>query len=452
MFNQLSTTALNVPKELFLVTGGISGNPQNEWNPLGDSFFTKRIPETQKHYIGAVSSWQTNIKYNYYTSSDYTVVYNEDNQTVYLCLHNNADFRNDVEPGLSTEIPSHSSGSQTYSDGYTWLPLFKVDFTEWEFIGPNEIPIPKLELEKDYNTFAEKYEPLCGTKGVTSFGCCCLYFKENSVDEITGEVYNKGDVTNETIFSDCYECQKLADALDREVTFLSGVTTGGINNSHPGENPLCPATKTILSLQESLEADKYNIVPGSSKDYQLFLLNNHNDLGIMAVSMDLTGFTDAQKTINYDNPVINIADPSGYGATVRIKTTPIGLSSHLIYGIELLTEGTGYGDLAVVDNATTVITTKIKNAINVYNYHPDIYTNPQLYVKPKKLKASITVTDEEIRSVLPGLVLHTKFAIMADPYLTDSDAAANYTKNDESVQRLPTKVTIYKPSTVIIEL
>jgi hypothetical protein len=103
-----------------------------------------------------------------------------------------------------------------------------------------------------------------------------------------------------------------------------------------------------------------------------------------------------------------------------------------------------------VDNATTVITTKIKNAINVYNYHPDIYTNPQLYVKPKKLKASITVTDEEIRSVLPGLVLHTKFAIMADPYLTDSDAAANYTKNDESVQRLPTKVTIYKPDTVVI--
>lgn len=452
MFNQLSTKTLNVPKELFLVTGGISTDSADAWSPLSDSFFTKRIPESQKHYIGSVTTWQANVKYNYYVADDnYQVVYNEDNQTVYLCLHNNSDFRNDLDSGLSTEQPSHATGRQTYSDGYTWLPLFKVDFTEWEFITPNEIPIPKLDLEKDYNTFSEKYESLCGPKGVTSFGCCCLYFKENSVDEITREVYTKGDVTNETIFSDCYECQKLAEALDREVLFLSGYTAGSIKTSQTGENPLCPATKTINSLKEALEADKYNIVPGSSKEYQLFLLNNHNDLGIMVVNIDLSNLTDAQKTIRYDNPVLKISDTTGTGATIKIKTTPIGLNSHFVYGIELLTEGSGYGDLAVPDNTGSIIGTALFNRITVYNYYSDVYTNPQRYVKPQKLKVSVTVTDDEIRTVLPGLVKHTKFAVMADPYFLDSNAPAVYTKNDTSVQNMTTKVTIYKPSTIITE-
>ena len=211
MSNKFSTTTLRAPKEMFLVTGGMSGGSSTEWDPLADSFFTKRIADTQKHFIASVNTWQPNIFYEYYRSLDnYTTVFNEENQTVYLCLHNNIDFRDDVTDNLSVEQPSHSIGRQTYSDGYTWLPLFKVNFTEWEFISPGEVPVPVLETETDYSTFSEKYEPLCGTNGVTAFGCCCLYFKENSVDEITNEVHSSGDLTNESIFSDCFECQKIA--------------------------------------------------------------------------------------------------------------------------------------------------------------------------------------------------------------------------------------------------
>jgi len=450
MSNKFSLTALNIPKELFLVTGGISGGAKTEWEPLSDSFFAKRIPETQKHYIAPINTWQTRIKYNKYVSVDnYTTVYNEDNQTVYLCLHNHPDFRDDLEPGLSVQQPSHSSGRQTYEDGYTWLPLFKVDFTEWEFIAPGEIPVPKIETETDYTTFSQKYEPLCGPKGVTSFGCCCLYFKENSVDEVTGEVYTAGDVTNESIFSDCYECQKLAEALDRDVTFLSGTLPSGITLTHPLENPLCPATKTIKTLKEQLQEQQYTIVPGSSKEYQLFLLNNHNNKGIMAVGIDLDGLTDAQKTISVDNPVLNVADPLGSGATVKIKTNPIGLSSHFIYGIELVTEGSEYGELPVVNNISNVISSVVQDRITLIPYDSEIYTNPQTYAKPNKLKASITVTNNEVASLVPAAVQHTKIAVMTDPKFLSTSALAEYTKNDSSTQRLPTIVTLYKPSTVV---
>jgi hypothetical protein len=450
MTNKLSTATLNVPKEIFIVTGGLSGSSKTEWDPLSDSFFSKRIPDTQKHYIATVQIWQTNKQYEKYVNADnYSTVYNEDNQTMYLCLHNNANFRDDLEPGLSTELPSHAFGRQTYSDGYTWLPLWKVDFTEWEFITPTEIPIPKIDIETDYTTFTEKYEPLCGT-GVTAFGCCCLYFKENSVDELTGEVYSTGDVTNETIFSDCYECQKLADALGRDVLFLAGVTTGGVNSSHPSENPLCPATKTIKTLKENLEESKYTIVPGSSKDYQLFLLNNHNETGIMIASIDLSDLTDDQKSINTDNPQFTVTDPTGSDAVVRVNTVPIGLNKHLIYGIEIVSEGSGYGALPVVDASQTVLSTTLQARISVHSYPVDVYTNPQLYVKPQKLKISTLIYDSEIAGAIPSEIVHTKFAVMADPLLLGSQAPAVYTKNDQTTQQLTTKVTIYKPGTIVV--
>lgn len=449
MNNKLSLTNLNIPKELFLVTGGYRPTETAQWEPLTDSFFSKRIPESQKHYIASVSPWQSNVTYGRFVSDDnYTVVYNEENLIVYLCLHNNSDFRSDLEPGLSVDKPSHNLGRYTYSDGYTWLPLFKIDFTEWEFVNSTQIPVPKFDIE-EYNTFTEKYESLCG-RGTTAFGCCCLYFKDNSVDEITGEVYTKGDVTNETIFSDCYECQKLADALDKDVIFLAGFTAGSITSNGTGENPLCPATKTIKSLKETLQEQEYEIVSGSSKDYQLFLLQNFNDRGIMSVDIDLTNLTEAQRTIGVENPVLTVSDVSGSGATVRIKTDPIGVSNHIITGVELVSEGSGYGDLPII-NTSSILSSTLQDRITLIPYNSDVYNNPQLYARPNQLKASISVAEEEIREVLPGLIKHNRFTVMADPYLLSNNAPAEFTKNDSTVRNMTTKVVIYKPSTLIIE-
>lgn len=435
-----STNIKQKTEQLYIVAGGLSGAPEAEFALQRDTFIAKKIPDSQIHLIANNNPWQAGKVYSYYVSQqDYTTVYNQDNGIVYLCLHNNANFRNDSESGesrVSLEAPSHTTGRQTYSDGYTWLPLWKVDFTEYEYVTPTEIPVPDLSTEADYNTLAEKYEPLCGTgTGVTAFGCCCLYFKENNVDEITGEVYSAGDVTNEVIFSDCFECQKMADALNRDVLFLSGVTAGGITSSHPLENPLCPATKTIQTLQQQLQADVYNLIPGSSKEYQLELLNNHNETGLMVVNIDLSSLTDTQRTITQDNPYLTVNDVSGTGGVVQLKTNPIGLNSHYVYGVQLVTEGSGYGNLPVLSGVSSTLI----NVINAFVYPENFYDNPELFAPVIKRKIETYLEESEISGAVHQTTI-PKIAIMADAKLLSNGALPNYTKNDSTVFDLQTKV------------
>jgi len=447
-----STNIKQKTEQLYIVAGGLCGAPDGEFALQRDTFIAKKIPDSQIHLIATNNPWQAEKTYNYYVSEqDYTTVYNQDNGIVYLCLHNNANFRNDTEPGesrVSLEAPSHTTGRQTYSDGYTWLPLWKVDFTEYEYVTSTEIPVPDLSTEADYNTLAEKYEPLCGTgTGVTAFGCCCLYFKENSIDEITGEVYSAGDVTNEVIFSDCFECQKMADALDRDVLFLSGVTAGGITSSHPLENPLCPATKTIQTLQEKLQADVYNLIPGSSKEYQLELLNNHNETGLMVVNIDLSSLTDTQRTITQDNPYLTVSDVSGTGGVVQLKTNPIGLNSHYVYGVQLVTEGSGYGNLPILSGVNSTLI----NAINLFVYPENFYDNPELFTPVIKRKIETYLEESEISAAVNQTSI-PKIAIMADAKLLSNGALPNYTKNDSTVFDLQTKVVVYRPDTIAVSI
>ena len=270
------------------------------------------------------------------------------------------------------------------------------------------------------------------------------------MDEITGEVYTSGDVTNEVIFSDCFECQKIADALDRDVLFLAGVTSGGITSSHPLENPLCPATKTIQTLQQKLQSDVYNLVPGSSKEYQLQLLNNHNPQGIMAVSIDLGSLTETQRTISTStqNPYITINDVTGSGAILQLKTTPVGIDKQLVYGIQLIEEGSGYGLIPSV--SSSVVSTTILNKITVLPYPVDVYTNPQLYTPPVKYRILREIKNSDLDGVVPYSVNLERIAVMADPYYYSTQAPAVFTENNTSVVQMTTELLVYKPGTEIV--
>jgi hypothetical protein len=93
----LATTNIKQKTEqLYIVAGGLSGAPDAEFTLQRDTFIAKKIPDSQIHLIATNNPWQAGKVYDYYVSEqNYTVVYNEDNGTVYLCLHNNANFRND---------------------------------------------------------------------------------------------------------------------------------------------------------------------------------------------------------------------------------------------------------------------------------------------------------------------------------------------------------------------
>ena len=424
--------------ELHLVLGGLPGQtPADEFVRESDSILARRIALSEKALIADNNQWQYGKVYSEWdptvTSNFY--VLNPENRTVYLCTDNKLNNRIDEEPNVSTVIPSHTDPIiQQYEDGYSWIPVYKVDVTKLEFLSLTDLPIPDITNITTFTSFSDVYTPLCGVNGITSFGCCCLYFKEDSVDEVTGEVYKKGDVTNEVIFSDCFECQKLADALGRDVSFLSGITVGGITSSHPLENPLCPATKTVKTTQQLLDSNKYNLIPGSSQEYALYCLNTFtNDGGIMAARIDLSGLTDAERTVSTENPSITILDKTGTGAAVRLITSAIGYNQYLVVGIELISSGTGYSTVTdwIAPNSA------LYNAISLINFPTNFYNDPTTLIHPKRIRTIVQITSNDLDNNVTTKNF-TKFAVLANPSVYGSNAPAIFAPEDKSFTNLQT--------------
>lgn len=437
--------------EFHLVLGGLSGQSDpDSFNSTADSLIARRIKDTEKSLIADNNEWQYGKVYNAWapdvTSNYY--VYNPSNRIVYICTDNTFNGRIDEEPAISTIVPSHTAPViQEYADGYSWIPYWKVDITQLEFLSTTDLPIPNLGKSQSYTTFADQYSSLCGT-GVTTFGCCCLYFKEAKTDEVTGEVYSAGDVTNETIFSECFECQKMADALNREAVFLAGYTAGSITSSQTGENPLCPATKTIYNLQQQLAAEQYTLIPGSSREYALSLLNNfQNEEGIMAARIDLSGLTDAQKTVTTENPEITIKDKTGTGAGIRLLTTPIGYNQYMVVGVELLASGTGYSQ--VTDWA--LAGTAVDNYIKLVHFPANFYNDPTFLTPGKRYRLKLQLTSDDLQNNV-NVQQITKFAVLANPKLYGSDSLAKYPSGDGAFRPLQTNAfAITGPFTEIAE-
>lgn len=438
------TLSNNILKELqfpefHLLLGGLSGGSDPySFDPIIDSFIARRITDTETSLVADNNEWQYGKTYNAWAPgvvSNY-YVYNPSNRTVYICTDNTPNGRVDETAGISTIIPSHSTPEiQTYDDGYSWIPYYKVDISQIEFLSKTDLPIPNLGKSQTHNTYADQFKSLCGT-GVTTFGCCCLYFKESSVDELTGEIYQAGDLTNETIFSDCFECQKLADALDREATFLAGYTAGSITTSQTGENPLCPATKTIYTLQQQLDSEKYTLSPGSSREYALYLLNNfQNENGIMAARIDLSGLTDAQKTISTENPEITIKDATGTGARIRLLTVPVAYNRYMVTGIELINSGTNYSKVTDWELAGTIV----DNYITLVYFPSGFYNDPTVLTPGKRFRLKLQVTSDDLQNNV-NVQQITKFAVLSNPKIYGSDAIAKYPSGDAAFRSLQTNV------------
>lgn len=430
--SKISSLSLKqIPQNLFLVLGaGISGDSSTNFNPETNSVFGKRIAEYEKIFIGKNNIWQSGKKYNQWSpdvAENYYVL-NDNNNVVYLCVSNNINNLINYDTNVSSVLPTHTTPTiNQSSDGYSWIPLFRVNFTQLQHISNTDLPIPKIQLTQIYGTFEEKYSSLCSS-GTTSFGSCCLYFKENTKDEILNIVYEKGELTNETILSTCYECQKMSETLNREVLFLGGKTAGNITSSN-GKNPLCPSTKIVKTLLETLEANKFISILGSSNEFAYNLLSTFtNNTGIMASRIDLSILTEQDKTVSIANPLINIISPIGSGATLRLKTFQKSQYSHEIMGIELLTSGSNYEtnpDFIIPDSTSS----SLYNAITLQVYPVDMFENLDYFVPINTLKIATSVnTDQLLETVVARNI--TKFSIVSEIKTTEDDSLANYTENN----------------------
>jgi hypothetical protein len=155
----------------------------------------------------------------------------------------------------------------------------------------------------------------------------------------------------------------------------------------------------------------------------------------MVVNIDLSSLTDTQRTITLNNPYLTVKDVSGTGAVVQLKTNPIGLNSHYVYGVQLVTEGSGYGNLPILSGVSSTLI----NAINLFVYPENLYDNPELFTPVIKRKIETYLEESEISAAVHQTSI-PKIAIMADAKLLSNGALPNYTKNDSTVFDLQTKV------------
>jgi hypothetical protein len=433
MFNNSIINIENtIPTELFLAVGGNTDSAL--FNPE-DAFVIKRIPENRSSLIKEKILWSQNTVYSPWTGPNSgSYIFNEDNNRIYLCLGNNQYFRKDLHGyNLSTVKPDfgpESGGKITLSDGYTWQLVCQIPEDQITFITDSYIPIPSFKQTKTYQTLQQQYEKDCNY-GPTGFGSCCLYYKEAIKDPFDGSVKAAGSLVDYTVFSYCYECNDLANALNKEKYFILGVTAAGITTDHTSANPLCPASVEIKDLKEELNYDVNFITPNTSAytQYQLLNANNTNKTGIMYATIDLANLAFEERLVNTANPVVTVADPSGSGASVKLVTTPVSYGKFEVIGIEVLSSGEGYRlpSFEVQDENTN-----LNDRIDLYLYPDRCFETPTAFLPSNMYTVLAEITQTELANTSFNKTF-TKIALAKKITNITSNAKNVYAKGDTTL-------------------
>jgi hypothetical protein len=407
------TLQSSIPENLFLAIGGRANSESGVFDP-SDNFLLKRIPKANASLIIPRKDWSTGEVYIPWkpntTTDDNYYAWNSKNGILYVCLSNTPN--NTVgESGayLTTQEPTHTSGKQSYSDGYTWLALWQVDYTNDNFITPTTIPVPTFDVKGSYNSLTLQYATPCGS-GYTSFGACCLYYKETVSDPFSGVTHAAGSLDDHTIFSSCYECTEIAKALNKESLFVSGVSAAGVTQNHTSGNPLCPSSITIKTLKDKLTDNINFLAPNSSNLFQLNAITNHesNERGIMSATINFGDIRPPQRRISTPNPRVVVVDPDATSeAVVYLKTMQVGTNSHEIYGIEVVSSGSGYTipSFYIEGYETSVF----NSLIELYMYPPALFENPTALIPPNKYLVQADITEQDIRDN----IINTSFTKLA---------------------------------------
>ena len=450
MLNQTITSnnlENSLPENLFLVVGGREGSPQSTFD-ASDAFFAKRISKDSIARVINRIDWTENTIYEPWTNEitsenkNYYVL-NPSNDIVYVCIKNNPKGRVDLSGSyLSTQAPTHTNGLQTYSDGYQWLALFKLDYTQSLFQTSKEIPIPYFGVYKKFNTLTAQYTENC-TSGITTFGACCLYHKNAYKDPFSGLTYTAGQLTDLTIFSTCSECSDLAKNLDKQKVFLSGMTAFGITTSHESYNPLCPLSVEAETLETNLQSNLDYINANSTSKFQYDAILNHKSIenGILAATINLGDLPPIQRRIGTANPTVNIIDPSGSGAEVKLLTTPISTGVHEIYGIEVISPGSGYVFPSFYIEGYQ--SSSFNDLISIYTYPNKLFEDPSIMIPPTSFVVRSEIGDSEIRNTVINTSF-TKLALAKAVKDITSDAEIIHAEANTNIYTLQSKVLAKK--------
>jgi len=282
--------------------------------------------------------WMANLtetQKNYY-------VYNSQNQFVYLCISNNVDNRSDLTGQVSTIRPTHTSGIQTYSDGFSWLPVYKITPGMQKFISSNWIPVISLENFEEPtqgNTPWEKANYFCNSSPTTEGFCAVYVNKTKSIptSSSTYDYYSAGDLYT-TFEGTCSECYfSFNDNLDDDYTSVF----------YENQADIEPSIEVLGKIDLVASLISQGKIPTNSPYYALYqswLKNGIEDGGVVSVFIDLSDMSETELVTNVENPYIRVISSTGSGAEIRIKTFINESKNYQIKGIELISHGQDYKD------------------------------------------------------------------------------------------------------------
>ena len=361
-----------VQRQLFVFAGSDTQNtesdsPQTAIDLWNDSDFSLRVGQNSLCAVIPNVKWVQKRAYNPWLSTQKNIqnfyVYNDQNGYVYLCISNNNKNTINTDKNISNIRPSHTSGIQGYSDGYSWLPLYRITSSHERFITSQWIPVFSFDLFDSDTQQSQLVRTQSFCSGdTTEVGKCAIYAKTAlSTDDDDGTIeYQKGSLFTTANTITCSDCHYLTLNNDKFTSVFYST------------NETVSPTITINDKYEEVGyLISQNEISSASPYYHLYTLNESDNLDegcLVSSFIDLTGLsnTDLQSTIA--NPPITITSNTGTGGAIRLLTS-IYNDVYVIDGIEITSRGSGYKDytLSLSDNylpgisADTLITKIIVN-------------------------------------------------------------------------------------------
>ena len=355
---------VGVKKQLFVFVGLDTSSPTSEssrshidlWNK---SDFSIRIGQNSIIPVVPNVRWIQNSPYYPWSSvtsnTNNYYLYNNQNGYVYLCISDNVQNRTDRRgSSVSTVRPTHTSGTSTYSDGFSWKVLYKITSSIERFVSAKWIPVVSFDLfdSSSQATNLEVAQTFCDV-GTGTIGQCAVYAKKSlSTDDDEGTFeYVIGDlftITNDLTCSDCHYFMKNND------NFVSKFydSDDDVPSTLLVEDSYTEVGR-LVSQQELSSASPY---------YHLYNINANDNLeegSIISVFVDLSPFSGDDLIVAIENPELVLTSNSGQDGRIRLTTYINSSGSHVIKGIEVINHGFGYKDIAISD------TTNLGNDLDI---------------------------------------------------------------------------------------
>ena len=379
-------------------------------------------------------------------------IYNDLNQYVYLCISDNANNRKDlIGQNVSNNRPSHILGIQSYDDGFSWKPLYKITSSMERFVTAMWIPVISFDMfdSDSQKTQAQQTTDFCvDATGTGEIGQCAVYAKIGlSTDDDGGTTeYEQGTLFTTSDNLTCSDCHYLMKDNDRFVTrFYSD-----------GDD----VPTTIVIQDEYTKVGgliSQNQVSTASPYYYLYATNTNDDVeegSVISAFIDLSNFDPNELVAGSVNPELTIVSNTGSGASIRLITGILN-DSNVITGIEVVSSGSGYRDIQITLDSSQVISsgvaTSLAAAIEVnldivdgLAFDPVTLLNAQHIMIDAKLdKTSI----EDAGILLPDNI--NMFGLIENPLGIDTSTAvgsgSNLNKKLDYIFRTTVKAKVYNP-------